>query len=109
MVAEGFITRRTAVEPVAGEGVIFGEIGELVPGVVDRVDHALVGTRQRAFELQIVGRIGEDEVDGGLREPHHLRHAVADEDRVAGGGLSSPTALRLAAGRLASPAPVRKT
>ena len=32
-------------EPGAGERVIFGEIGELVPGVVDRVDQALVGAR----------------------------------------------------------------
>ena len=72
-------------EPGARERVIFGEIGELVPGVVDRVDQALVGARQRAFELQVIGRIGEHEIDRGLGEPHHLGHAVADQDRIARG------------------------
>ena len=85
IVAAGFISRRTAVEPVAREGVIFGEIGELVPVVVDPVDQALVGARQRALELQVIGRIGEDEIDRGRRKPHHFRDAVADEDRVARG------------------------
>ncbi len=33
-------------QPVAREGVVFGEIGELVPGIVDPVDEALVGARQ---------------------------------------------------------------
>ena len=32
-------------EPVAREGVVFGEIGELVPRIVDPVDQALVGPR----------------------------------------------------------------
>ena len=73
-------------EPGAREGVIFGEIGELVPIVVDGVDQALVGARQRAFELQVIGRIGEDEIDRGRGEPLHLRDAVADQDRVARAG-----------------------
>ena len=109
IVAAGFISRRTAVSQLARERVIFGEIGELVPVVVDRVDQALIGTRQRAFELQIIGRIGEDEVDRGFGQRVHLRHAVADQDRVARGGRSSPSARRIAAGRFASPAPVRET
>ena len=73
-------------EPVAREGVVGREIGELVPVVVDAVDHALVGARQRALELQIVGRVGEDQVDASLGELVHLLDAVADEDDVLGGG-----------------------
>ena len=60
-------------EPGAGERVVGGEVGELVPIVVDRVDHALVGARQRAFELQIVRRIGEDEIDARLGQLARVR------------------------------------
>ena len=66
IVASRFITRRARGQPGAGEGVVSGEIGEFVPVVVDRIDDALVGARQRAFELKIVGRIGEDEIDASL-------------------------------------------
>jgi hypothetical protein len=44
---------------------------------------ALVWAGQRALELQVIGRIGEHEIDRGLRQPHHLGHAVADQDRIA--------------------------
>ena len=96
MVAFGFITRRAAVEPRSGEGVVFGEIGELVPVVVDRVDEALVGARKRAFELKIVGRVGEDEIDRSGRQLLHFGDAVADEDDVARGGADCGRAFRLA-------------
>ncbi len=86
IVAAGFISRRHGGQPLAREGVVFGEIGEFVPGIVHPVDHALVGPRQCAFELEIIGRIGEDEIDRGRRKPHHFRDAVADEDRVARSG-----------------------
>ena len=80
-------------QPVAGESVVGGEVGELVPVVVDRVDHALIGARQRAFELQVVGRVGEDQIDASFGEFVHLLDAVADEDDVLrrlhrGGALS---------------------
>src|ERR1700735_136617 len=76
-------TPRAAAQPVARERVVFGEIGEFVPGIVHPIDHALVGTRHRAFELEIVRRIGEDEINRGWRKPHHFRDAVTDADRVA--------------------------
>ena len=103
IVASRFITRRAAPSQRAGEGIVGGEIGELVPFVVDRVDEALVGARQRAFELQIVRRIGEDEVDAGLGERVEFGDAVADEDRRR--AAAAPTV----AGRLARLRPVRKT
>ena len=96
MVAFGFITRRAAASQRPGERVVFGEVGELVPVVVDRVDHALVGPRERPFELEIVGRIGEDEVDRGRRQPFHLGDAVADQDHVARRGTDCGRACRLA-------------
>jgi hypothetical protein len=70
-------------EPAAREGIVGGEIGELVPVVVDRVDKALVGARERAFELKILRGIGEDEVDARLGQGVQLGDAVADEDDVA--------------------------
>ena len=70
-------------EPGAGEGVVIGKARKLVPVVVDRVDEALVGARQRAFELQVVRRVGEHQVDAGRRQPAELVDAIADEDRVA--------------------------
>ena len=51
-------------EPAAGETIVIRETRELVPLLVDGIDEALVGPRKRALELQIVGRIGEDEIDG---------------------------------------------
>ena len=54
-VAAGFITRRTAASQSLGEAIVFGEGAELVPGVVDGVDAALVGPRQVAGKLQIIG------------------------------------------------------
>ena len=69
-------------EPVAGEAVVIGERGEFVPVVVDRVDFALVGPGQAAFELKIIGRIGEDQIDAGLGQAAHGLDAIADEDPV---------------------------
>ena len=96
MVAFGFIARRAAREPRPCERVVFGEIGELVPVVVDRVDQALVRARKSALELQIIRRIGEDEVDGRCRQLVHLGDAVADQDHVARRGNHCGRAFRLA-------------
>ncbi len=47
---------------------------------VDAVDPAVVGAQQLARELEVVGRIGEDEVDRPLRQAPHLGDAVADQN-----------------------------
>ena len=83
IVADGLHHPPRGGEPGAGECVVLGEIGELVPGVVDRVHQALVGARERAFELQVIGRVGEHKVDGGLGQARHLGQAIADQDRIA--------------------------
>ena len=69
-------------EPCAREGIIGGKAGEFVPIVVDGVDDALVGPRQRRFELKVIGRIGEDEIDAGVGQARQLFEAIADEDLV---------------------------
>ena len=60
-------------EPAARKSIVFGKVGEFVPVVVDGVDKTLVRARQRILELQIVRRVGENEVDrkqgGALRAP----------------------------------------
>ena len=73
-------------QPVAGETVVIGEGGELVPVVVHRVHFALVGAGQAAFELEIVRRIGENQVDAAGRQATHVVDAVADQDLVEGQG-----------------------
>ncbi len=82
IVASGFIARCAAGEPVAGEAVVVGEGGEFVPIVVHRVDFALVGPGQAAFELKVIGRVGEDQIDAGLGQAAHGLDAVADQDLV---------------------------
>jgi hypothetical protein len=64
--AVGFQQAARGGQPVAGEAVIGGKAGELVPVVVDRIDKAVVGAVQVALQLQVVGRVGEDQVDAAL-------------------------------------------
>ena len=78
----GFSARRAAVEPGAGELVVACEVVELVPVVVDRIDLAVVGPQQLAAELEIIGRVGEDHVDGGFGQALHQFDAVADEHAI---------------------------
>src|SRR5205823_8701469 len=61
-----------------------GEISELVPCVVDGVDQAEVRAEERLLELEVIRRIGEDEVDGPLGQAGEDLHAVAVQDRVEG-------------------------
>jgi hypothetical protein len=48
--------------------------------VVDGVDQRVVGTLEVALELQIVGWIGEHQVDGIRRQLRHLGDAVANDN-----------------------------
>ncbi len=73
-------------QPRARERVVVREARELVPVVVDRIDETLVRAREPALELEVVGRIGEDEIDALGRQLLQRRNAVADEDVVDGEG-----------------------
>ena len=64
-------------QPVAGEAVIVGEAAELVPVIVDRIDLGLVGTAQFAAQLQIVGRVGEDQIGAAFGQRVHALDAIA--------------------------------
>ncbi len=70
-------------EPVAGEAVVVGKARELVPFVIAGIDFGIVGTAQFAFELEVIGRVGKDEVDRPLRQPAHVFDAIAFDDAVA--------------------------
>ena len=50
--------------------------------IVDSIDLGLVGAMQVAVELEIVGRIGEDDVDGFFGQPVERGDTVPLEDRV---------------------------
>jgi hypothetical protein len=76
-------------EPGAGEGVVFGETAELVPGVVDRVDLALVGAVQVVLQLQVVGRVGKNQIDRGFGQLGENFDAVARQDGVKEQGHAS--------------------
>ena len=76
-------------EPGAREAVVVGKAGELVPVVVDAVDDRVVGPQQVALELEIVGRVGEDEIDALVGQLCQLVEAIADEDAI---GRQAPPA-----------------
>ena len=69
-------------QPGARERVVVGVARELVPRIVDRIDLGIVRPSQLAFELEIVGRVGEHHVDRRRGERRHSGHAVALDDAV---------------------------
>ena len=69
-------------EPGARETIIGLEALELVPGIVHGIDEAVVGAREVARELQVVGGIGKNEVDRMLRQARELRDAIAHQNRI---------------------------
>ena len=82
--AVGLQDAAALAEPGAREAVVLGEARELVPVIVDAVDHRVVGPEQIALELQIVGRVGEDEIDAFRRQPAQLFQAIAYEHAIGG-------------------------
>ncbi len=72
-------------EPGARETVIGLEALELVPGVIDRIDEALVRPREAPRKLQVIGRIGEDEVDRLVGQACKLSEAIAHEHGIQQG------------------------
>ena len=60
-------------EPRAGELIVRREIVEAVPGVVHAIDARVVGPEKIAAKLEIIGRIGEDQIHGaGWHLAKHL-------------------------------------
>ncbi|MCY1235241.1 hypothetical protein D9M72_478490 [compost metagenome] len=69
-------------QPGAGEGVIGFEGSELIPFVIDGIDHRLIGTGQHTAELEVVGRVGENDVDRIVGKRIERRNAVTLDDAV---------------------------
>ena len=69
-------------QPVSGECIVGGEIGEPVPLVVDAVHQTVVGPPQLAAQLQVIRWIGKDAVDRRRRQHAHQLHTVAPQNLV---------------------------
>ncbi len=50
--------------------------------IVDRIDLGIVGPQQLSAELQIVGRVGEDQVDALLGQARQRLQAIALDDPI---------------------------
>jgi hypothetical protein len=69
-------------QPGTRKGIIGFEGGKLIPLVIDSIDQRLVGAVQRAAKLEVIGRIGEDDVYGVGRQGFKRSNAIALDDRV---------------------------
>ena len=63
-------------QPGPGKAVIGRKAVELVPIIVDGINHAALGPHQVSAELQIIGRIGEYHVDGFRGQGVHRGDAI---------------------------------
>ena len=70
------------LHPLPGEEVIIVETADLIPVIIDRVDLGIVGAVQIAAELEIIGRIGEDEIDAGIGKRFHHFDAFAFQNLI---------------------------
>ncbi len=85
-------------EPGFGELVVGGKARELVPVVVDRIDVGIVGALEVVRELEIVGRVGENQIDaaGGsfaissTQSPTRMRDDVDDSETTRGALAGAP-------------------
>ena len=71
-------------QPVLGEAVIGGEVFKVVPVGVYAVDARHVGPPEVLLQLQVIGRIGENQVHALLGERGQHVAAVADERLIEG-------------------------
>ena len=78
-------------EPGTRERVVLGEAREFVPIVVDAVDARIVGAHQIGSELQIVGRVGEDEIDRMVGQLLQRCDAITDDDAIGREGPGRTT------------------
>src|SRR5690606_13319791 len=67
-------------QPGTGKAVVSLEAVEPVPIVGDRIDMAAVRTVEIAAKLEVVGRIGENKIDGSGRQRTHRLHTVTRQN-----------------------------
>jgi hypothetical protein len=87
--ASGYARETIAVFGMLRDKDIAGvvrEVGELVPVVVDGIDARIVGAFELALQLQIVRRIGKDQIDALGRQLCQLGNAVAEYDSMGRSG-----------------------
>mmetsp|Transcript_23240 Transcript_23240/g.39979 ORF Transcript_23240/g.39979 Transcript_23240/m.39979 type:complete len:225 (+) Transcript_23240:1414-2088(+) len=77
------------LQPGRGEFVIGAEGIELIPMIINRIHLAVVGAMQIAFQLQVIGRIGKDQINRAGRQAVHHINAVARNNLVQGKRLSA--------------------
>ena len=51
--------------------------------VIDRIDQAVVGAMQVALQLQVIGRVGKDQIDRACWKGAHQLDAIACQYLVA--------------------------
>src|SRR5215469_14755488 len=82
-------------QPFAREAVIGREILETVPGVIDAVHPRIVGAEQIAAKLQVIGRIGENEIGGARWQAGQYADAIAFNDAASAPAIdATPGRLR---------------
>ena len=69
-------------QPFASELVVGRKALELVPVIIDRIDLGIVRAQQVAAKLEVVGGIGENEVDRFLGQLPQFLDAVPVNDGV---------------------------
>ena len=93
----GFEQAAAAGQPSVSEGVVVLKAVEPIPGVLDALDACVIGPPQLVGTLEKVRRVGENNVDAGLRESGQDVQAIAGENLVEGSAPSlAPAGLRRA-------------
>ena len=83
-----FHQRAQRRKPGVGEFVVGGEIAHFVPLLGGAIDQRQVGAVEVVLELEVIGRIGEDEVDGIRRQGRQDFEGIAVDQGVCGQGRS---------------------
>ena len=73
---------QTCGEPLAREFIIFLEIAELIPTIVDRIHFGHVGAVEIVLELQVVWGVGKEYIHRILRQRLENFDAIAVQDLV---------------------------
>jgi hypothetical protein len=69
-------------QPILGERIIGSEVTESIPVVVNCIDTGHIRPPQLLLKLQIVGRIGENEVNAVLWKPTEDLDAIPSDDLI---------------------------
>ena len=91
MAPSGFRMRRHSVSQARENASYSAKLENLSHFVVDAVDARIVRPHQVVGELQIVRRVGEDEIDRMVGQLFESRDAITDDDAIGRGGRGRTT------------------